>query len=161
MRRFALSSAVVLCATVVFGGHGYAQVSGRGGRGRGLAVGQPAPAINPAYYMGCVGGGNLQPGEQPFVLEPSEPFVLVDVVTRTNTTAFAPTNYRVTGINLTPWLGMRVKVEGTVVPPAPRDAAGSSGGKTLPEIKAVRVTSIWGTCPSPPAWTPAAGESKR
>src|SRR5438034_5101724 len=64
MRRFALSSAVVLCATVVFGGHGYAQVSGRGGRGRGLAVGQPAPAIKPAYYMGCVGGGNLQPVEQ-------------------------------------------------------------------------------------------------
>jgi hypothetical protein len=102
--------------------------------------------------MGCVTGGNLQPVEQPFLLEPAEPFVLVDVVTRTNTTAFAPTNYRVTGVNMTPWLGLRVKVEGTVVS-APTTGA-SIGANALPELKATRVTSIWGTCPSRPAWTP-------
>jgi hypothetical protein len=96
-----------------------------------------------------VSGGNLQPVEQPFMLEPAEPWVLIDVLTRADS-GFAPTNYRVTGIALTPWLGMRVKVEGTLVQPR----AGATGTDALPEIKATRVSSVWGTCPSPAAWTP-------
>jgi hypothetical protein len=151
MKRPVAGSALALCVSIALSAPGFAQGRGGGNRGAG-APAAPAVVIEPPYYMGCVAGGNLQPVEQPFVLEPAEPFVLVDVVTRTSTTAFAPTNYRVTGMNMTPWLGMRVKVEGQVVP-AP--AAGTATGtNALPEIKATRVSSIWGTCPSRPAWTP-------
>lgn len=140
---------VLSCVALTLGPDAAAQ--GRGGRGGGGGAGAAAQAPpEPTVFMGCVTGGNLQPVEQPFVLEPSEPFVIVDVVTRTNTTAFAPTDYRVTGINMTPWLGMRVRVEGTLVAPRP----GASGAGALPEIRAARVSSIWGTCPSPAAWTP-------
>jgi hypothetical protein len=99
--------------------------------------------------MGCAAGGNLQPVEQPFVLEPSTPFLLIDVLNR-DATGFMPTNYRITGLTMTPWLGMRVRVEGTLVEPP----AGATGVAALPEIKATRVTSMWGSCPSPAAWTP-------
>ena len=105
--------------------------------------------------MGCVTGGNLQPAQQPLVFEPTEPFVLVDVVTRTDVTAFAPSDYRVTGIDMTPWLGLRVRVEGTLVP-APATGA-VAGVSILPEIRATAVSSIWGTCPSSPAWMPPGG----
>jgi hypothetical protein len=117
-----------------------------------FAVGAPSQAQSPdasrpVTLIGCVSGGNLQPVEQPFLLEPSEPFVLVDVLTEAST--FSPTSYRVTGINLSPWLGMRVKVQGTVIPARP-----AADPKALPEIKATLVHSTWGTCPSPATWTP-------
>jgi hypothetical protein len=108
------------------------------------AAAQTQEAPRPVTLIGCVSGGNIQPVEQPFVLEPSEPFVLVDVLTEAST--ISTTNYRVSGINLTPWLGMRVKVQGTLTPA--RDP------KALPEIKAALVHSTWGTCPSPATWTP-------
>jgi hypothetical protein len=112
---------------------------------------QTPEASRPVTLIGCVSGGNIQPVEQPFVLEPSEPFVLTDVLTEAST--FSATNYRVTGINLTPWLGMRVKVQGTV-DPAAKPAGPSTDAKALPEIKATLVHSTWGTCPSPATWTP-------
>src|SRR5688572_1867376 len=111
------------------------------------AAAQSPDSSRPVTLIGCVSGGNLQPVEQPFVLEPSEPFVLVDVLTETST--FSTTNYRVTGINLTPWRGMRVKIQGTV---STRGA--SADPKALPEIKATLVHSTWGTCPSSATWTP-------
>jgi hypothetical protein len=119
---------------------------GRGNRGGGAAAADAAP---PTIFQGCAAGGNLQPVEQPFVLEPSTPFLLIDVLNR-DATGFTPTNYRITGITMTPWLGMRVRVEGTLVQPAP----GATGPEALPEIRATRVTSMWGTCPSSAAWTP-------
>jgi hypothetical protein len=122
--------------------------------GAALAFGQSVEPPQTVTLIGCVSGGNLQPVEQPFVLEPSEPFVLVDILTEAST--FAPANYRVTGINMAPWLGMRVKVQGAVIPP-PAGAAGSPKG--LPEIKATLVHSTWGTCLSPATWTPRDGGS--
>jgi hypothetical protein len=124
------------------------------------AAQSPAETSRPVTLIGCVSGGNLQPVEQPFVLEPSEPFVLVDVLTETST--FSPTNYRVTGINLAPWLGMRVRIQGTLTPaPTPAPATGTpANAKALPEIKATLVHSTWGTCPSPAAWIPQKGAVK-
>jgi hypothetical protein len=115
-----------------------------------VAAGQAPDTTRPVTLIGCVSGGNLQPVEQPFVLEPSEPFVLVDVLTETST--ISTTNYRVTAINLAPWLGMRVKVQGTLIPA--RTTGASADPKALPEIKATLVHSTWGTCPSPATWTP-------
>lgn len=148
MKKATIASAFLVLLCVGFELQAAGQ--GRGARGAGGA-GAPAAADQtpPNVFLGCVSGGNLQPVEQPFVLEPSQPFVLIEVLTRAST-GFSPTNYRVTGVNLTPWLGLRVRVEGTVVQPR----QGASGTETLPEIKATRVTSVWGTCPSPAAWTP-------
>jgi hypothetical protein len=117
-------------------------------------VGRPSAEAVPTELMGCVAGGNLQPVEQPLVLEPAEPFVLVDVVRRDANLRLVsvPTRYEITGIEMTPWLGMRVRVEGVLVEPATTNQAG--GAKALPQIRAVRATSIWGTCPSRPAWEP-------
>jgi hypothetical protein len=117
------------------------------------AVGQryvEDPRQGPDTLLGCVSGGNLQPVLQPFVLEPAEPWVLVQVVRRDQRDGSlrlvaVPTEYRITGIDMTPWLGMRVRVEGEIT--------AESGS---PEINAHRVTSIWGTCPSPAGWTPVA-----
>ena len=134
----------LLVASLSSGGETAAQ-----GRGRGAAPGAAAQTVQPTVFLGCAAGGNLQPVEQPFMLEPAEPFILIDVLNR-DASAFTPTNYRITGINMTPWLGMRVRVEGAVVEPRP----GASGTDALPEIKATRVTSTWGTCPSPAAWRP-------
>src|SRR5688572_2289657 len=97
-----------------------------------MAAGQSPDSSRPVTLIGCISGGNLQPVEQPFVLEPSEPFVLVDVLTETST--ISTTNYRETGINLTPWLGMRVKIQGTVIPA--KTGGASADPKALPEIKA-------------------------
>jgi hypothetical protein len=135
---------MLLCVSPAFG-------QGRGARGGagGAAGAAAADQTPPNVFVGCVSGGNLQPVEQPFMLEPSQPFVLIEVLTRA-TSGFSPTNYRVTGVNLTPWLGMRVRVEGTLVQPR----QGAIGVDALPEVKATRVTSTWGTCPSPAAWTP-------
>jgi hypothetical protein len=144
MKKLIIGSGVVF---LVSAGLVFPVAGQRGGRG-GAATGQQAPP--PTVFMGCVTGGNLQPTEQPFKLEPSEPFVLNDVVIGSDTTRFAATNYRVTGIYLTPWLGMRVRVEGALVAPRPN----ASGPEALPEIKATRITSMWGTCPSPAAWQP-------
>ena len=117
-------------------------------------VGRGSAAAGATELMGCVSGGNLQPVEQPFVLEPAEPFELIEVVRRdTNLRLVAiPTKYEITGVDMTPWLGMRVKVEGVLADPSKGTQAGR--GKGLPQIRANRVTSIWGTCPSRPAWTP-------
>ncbi|HET9217499.1 MAG TPA: hypothetical protein VFR18_10990 [Terriglobia bacterium] len=98
------------------------------GRGRGAGGGVAAEQTPPTVFLGCVTGGNLQPVEQPFAPEPSIPFVLVDVLTRSDS-GFSPQ---------------------PAVPARPV-ATGTDG---LPEIRATRVTSIWGTCPSPAALTP-------
>jgi hypothetical protein len=144
MKKAAIIGAllILLCVSAAF-------AQGRGARGGAGAGGAAADQTPPTVFVGCVSGGNLQPVEQPFMLEPSQPFVLIDVLTRANS-GFSPTNYRVTGVNLTPWLGMRVRVEGALVQPR----QGATGVEALPEIKATRVTSTWGTCPSPAAWTP-------
>jgi hypothetical protein len=117
-------------------------------------AGRGSSSAASSELMGCVSGGNLQPVEQPFVLEPAEPFELIDVVRRDAGLRLVavPTKYQITGIDMTPWLGMRVKVEGVVVDQSKADQAGRTKG--LPQIRADRVTSIWGTCPSRPAWTP-------
>jgi hypothetical protein len=114
---------------------------------------QAADSARPVTLIGCVSGGNLQPVEQPFMLEASEPWVLIDVLTESST--ISPINYRVTGINLAPWIGMRVRVQGTVIPVRAGDA------KALPEIKATLVHSTWGTCPSPATWRPPAATKEQ
>lgn len=116
------------------------------------AVGQryvEDPRQAPDTLLGCVTGGNLQPVQQPFLLEPAEPWVLADVVQRDGSLRLVtvPTEYRITGIDMTPWSGMRVRVEGEIT-----DLQSVESGS--PEINAHRVTSIWGTCPSPAGWTP-------
>jgi hypothetical protein len=122
----------------------------------GVSVGQTGPDVDAPIeeLMGCVTGGNLQPAAQPFVLEAAEAFVLAEVIRRDASLRLvsAPTDYRISGIDVTPWLGMRVRVEGVVVDPhvAPQPLAAIA----RPEIKAVRVTSIWGTCASRASWTP-------
>ena len=115
-----------------------------------LAGQSPDASSRPVTLIGCVSGGNLQPVEQPFVLEASEPWVLIDILTESST--LSPTNYRVTGINLAPWIGLRVRVQGTVTP------ARAGDPKALPEIKATLVHSTWGTCPSPATWKPRANQ---
>ena len=119
----------------------------QGGRGA-----QSTPAQ--VELLGCVAGGNLQPVEQPFVLEPAEPFELTDVVRRDANLLLVAvsTRYEITGIDMAPWLGMRVKVEGVLADPA--KTGPGAGAKAQPRIQAARVTSIWGTCPSRAAWTP-------
>jgi hypothetical protein len=122
----------------------------------GLAQAGRGGQSNPAQVelMGCVAGGNLQPVEQPFVLEPAEPFELIDVVQRDSSLLLVAVSnrYEITGIDMTPWLGMRVKVEGVLADPA--KTGQGAGAKAQPRIQAARVTSIWGTCPSRAAWTP-------
>ena len=116
---------------------------------------QPSSAAAQTELMGCVIGGNLQPVEQPFVLEPAEPFQLDDVVRRDELERLVADSarYEITGIDMTPWLGLRVKVEGVLVDPGKTSAQAVRTTKT-PQIRANRVTSIWGTCASKPSWTP-------
>jgi hypothetical protein len=121
-----------------------------GAAGGAVQAERPAADPAPTELLGCVTGGNLQPVEQPLVLEPAEPFVLADVVRRDATLRLLADSaqYEITGVELAPWLGMRVKLEGVLLDEA------SQTGRGLPQFRASRVSSTWGTCPSRPAWTP-------
>jgi len=59
--------------------------------------------------------------------------------------------YRLTGTDMSSWVGRRVQIAGSVVPAAPSAAASSAtpGGPTvsLPEFRVVSVQSVTGDCP--------------
>jgi len=63
--------------------------------------------------------------------------------------------YRLTGADMTSWIGRRVEVIGTVVSPAPtaaaatepRAAAGTPAPPTMPEFRVISVQPVTGPCP--------------
>ena len=61
------------------------------------------------------------------------------------------TGYRLSGTDMTSWIGRRVQIVGAIVPPAPgaspTAAAGARNASAFPEFRVVSVEPITGDCP--------------
>ena len=107
------------------GGRGAGAPPAGRGDGRGAAPGGAAPG-GAAPAAGAAGGGRAAgppPAPPP---PPPQP----------------PVDLRLTGIDLTPWRGMRVQVDGTLGP-----AGKGTGAAGLQEFKMTAARSAYGLCP--------------
>jgi hypothetical protein len=102
------------------GGRGAGAPPAGRGDGRGAAPGGGAPAA------GGAGAGRGPGAPPPPPPPPPQP----------------PVDLRLTGIDLSPWRGMRIQVDGTLGP-----AGKGVGAAGLQEFKLTAARSAWGLCP--------------
>jgi len=69
-----------------------------------------------------------------------------------NAASTNPSGYRLTGTDMSSWVGRRVQIVGTVAPTTPGASAPTTGGNSatrLQEFRVQKVAAATGTCPQP------------